>query len=473
MLNTPWPLYLRTLSISGLRGWSGQEIRFEFPVVAVAGENGCGKSTVLKAAAACYVHPSDRTLSFFPGKLFPDTAWEQTSGVTLAYRIRQGQQEREYHIQKHTQRWRYQKDRPRRQVIFQDVSRTLPLDATAGYARIAKRNTTEVSAEMLSPEITVYYSAILGRQYTSAKMAKSNLDVFRPVGVVEIGKLRYSQFHQGAGEDATLDLLSLLQNVGDNSLILIDEVEASLHPRAQRRLVHFLLWFARRKHIQVIVSTHSPYVLEELPPEGRVLLCRGPNNLDVLYGMTVNYALNRMDDVDRPELYVYTEDEESVCIATELLRATSVDLRSVRFMAAGPSNAVETIGCLAHHGKLPVSSIAVLDADCDPNPYCVKLPGTMAPERQVVTDLFEQAAQPLSLRLGSTEAELRAAAEKAMTIPDHHDWVEAMSQMLSQSRIYLWQTMCQVWVRHCVDTTQPSELVAHVKERLAGGGKPA
>jgi len=78
MQNQPWPRFLNSLRITGLRGWAGQEVRFDFPVAVVAGENGSGKSTVLKVAAVAYrnQHAPERT--FFPGSFFPDTAWEQS-----------------------------------------------------------------------------------------------------------------------------------------------------------------------------------------------------------------------------------------------------------------------------------------------------------------------------------------------------------------------------------------------------------
>jgi predicted ATP-dependent endonuclease of OLD family len=93
------------------------------------------------------------------------------------------------------------------------------------------------------------------------------------VGLLQREWGEVSQFHQGAGEDATLDLFRTLQNVPQNALLVIDEVEASLHPRAQRRLIRFLLWLSRIKRVQIILSTHSPYVLEELPQEARVFSC--------------------------------------------------------------------------------------------------------------------------------------------------------------------------------------------------------
>jgi predicted ATP-dependent endonuclease of OLD family len=92
------------------------------------------------------------------------------------------------------------------------------------------------------------------------------------VGLLEREWGELSQSPQGAGEDATLDFSRIIQGVPQSSLLIIDEVEASLHPRAQRRLTRFLLWLSRHRRVQVILSTHSPYVLEELPPEARIVM---------------------------------------------------------------------------------------------------------------------------------------------------------------------------------------------------------
>jgi predicted ATPase len=49
------------------------------------------------------------------------------------------------------------------------------------------------------------------------------------------------------------------------SLILLDEPETSLHPGAQKRLIAFLLEQIRTKHLQIVISTHSPTIVETLP----------------------------------------------------------------------------------------------------------------------------------------------------------------------------------------------------------------
>ncbi|MFD0567948.1 AAA family ATPase [Kitasatospora saccharophila] len=61
-----WPLFLERVQIDGLRGWVGEGVDFRFPVVAIAGENGAGKSTVLKVAAAAYEASQKDGHTFIP-----------------------------------------------------------------------------------------------------------------------------------------------------------------------------------------------------------------------------------------------------------------------------------------------------------------------------------------------------------------------------------------------------------------------
>lgn len=463
---SPWPKYLSSVQISGLRGWTGEEVRFEFPVTVICGENGCGKSTVLKAAAAVYRDPELPTRTYYPSKVFPDTPWDQVNNASLAYRIREGPNERQFRVSKRSERWRFQANKPKRHVIFQDVSRTLPIEATVGYAYIAKRTALEVSAKSLSPDLTLYFSSIMGRPYDSARFAISNVDAAREVGVVRNGILEYSQFHQGAGEDATLDLIALLQNVPDTALIILDEAEASLHPRAQRRLVHFLLWQARTKHLQVILSTHSPYVLEELPPEARIFLSRRNDGIDVLYGITPEFALNRMDDIDRPDLYLFTEDEESSTLVSALLRGAGVDVTRVSIVDVGPANVVNAVGVAATTPRFPVRAIGVVDADQVAQPGSIVFPGTGSPELSVFSDIRAGAVSALAGRLTLSEGALSTSLDQAMSAVDSHDWPSQLARLAGQTPAFLWETMCQVWVKECVSPSQLEQFVEPIRRLL-------
>lgn len=73
-------------------------------------------------------------------------------------------------------------------------------------------------------------SYVLGHQYERARFVGTNINATREVGLLTKKFGEVSQFHQGAGEDTILDSFKLLQTIPNQSLLVIDEVENSLHP---------------------------------------------------------------------------------------------------------------------------------------------------------------------------------------------------------------------------------------------------
>ena len=84
-----FPKHLEWIEINGIRGWTGQRVDFNFPIVAICGENGSGKSTIIQTAASIYESASDET--HFASSFFPDTAWDSLSGIILKASIKEGQ----------------------------------------------------------------------------------------------------------------------------------------------------------------------------------------------------------------------------------------------------------------------------------------------------------------------------------------------------------------------------------------------
>ena len=76
-----------------------------------------------------------------------------------------------------------------------------------------------------------------------------------------------------AGERAILRLSQSIADLHD-ALVLIDDVEAGLHPWAQQLLMAHLQQLSLLNSLQFIVTTHSPAVLESVHPLARVFLER-------------------------------------------------------------------------------------------------------------------------------------------------------------------------------------------------------
>lgn len=448
-----WPQFLQMIQIEGLRGWAGQSVELNFPVVAIVGENGSGKSTLLKVAACVYDN-KEKDKRFYPSTFFVETHWDKIQGVKIDFRVKRGPNVESFRITKPTARWRVPENGPKREVFLLDIARTLPLDASVGYAKIARLAAAEVESAEISDAFRERLSHVLGRNYTKARFATSDVDKKRPVGLLEREWGELSQFHQGAGEDATLDLFRTLQGLPENSLLLVDEVEASLHPRAQRRLARFLLWLARQRRIQVILSTHSPYVLQELPQEARILLLPGPQGLSVVYGVSAEFAMSRLDDEVHPEVHVFVEDRDAEILLREILASdenTAKLLQRIEINPVGPANVVIMLGGLGKNGKLPYRSLAILDGDHS-DASCQQLPGTLAPERMVYSDLKAKGWPNLAQRFGIGAGSLLTALEDAMLEPDHHRWNAKVGDQILKSSVSVWEILASEWCRSCLNS---------------------
>jgi len=71
-----------------------------------------------------------------------------------------------------------------------------------------------------------------------------------------------------SGERQILTLFGeLLRHLRPRSIVLIDEVEMSLHPALQRAVIHKLRALARKHDLQVILTTHSMEIVAAVAPE--------------------------------------------------------------------------------------------------------------------------------------------------------------------------------------------------------------
>jgi predicted ATPase len=159
---------------------------------------------------------------------------------------------------------------------------------------MAKRDVKETEFKAFDADTLDRLSCIMGRNYDLAKLAKTDADETRTVPVLSKDGAPYSGFHGGAGEIVMAELLQ--RQVPKYSVLLIDEIETSLHPRTQRRLIRDIATICRNLEVQCILTTHSPYVLDELPPEGRIYLMENDGQKKIIVGVSPAFAMTKMDD---------------------------------------------------------------------------------------------------------------------------------------------------------------------------------
>ncbi|MBD2695192.1 AAA family ATPase [Anabaena catenula] len=95
------------------------------------------------------------------------------------------------------------------------------------------------------------------------------------------------------GTMLTLGLLTVLMNPNQPNLVLLDDVEQGLHPKAQRELMTvFKEIIAENPNLQIIFSTHSPYIIDALAPSQVHILNNSKS------GFTMSKRLDEHPDVE-------------------------------------------------------------------------------------------------------------------------------------------------------------------------------
>lgn len=459
---TAWPKRLEWLEIEGIRGWTGQRVDFTFPIVALVGENGSGKSTVLQAAAAAYRSvPKDRYASDF----FPDTPYEKIEGANIRFSVRQGNDSTIKTIRKPTNRWRGNPERPERRVEYVDLRRIQPVGARVGYGRLLKSGVAEGAFSEFDADRLARLTQIINKSYSRAGISITSAGDDKPIPVLEKDGVKYSGFHQGAGEIAAAELLAV--DYPRYGIILIDEVETSLHPRAQRRLMRDLARVARERELQIILTTHSPYILGELPPEARIYLMEGSSGKSVVAGVSPEFAMTQMDDEQHPECDIYVEDARSAALVSEMLVRESRELLSrSKVIPFGTASVGMSLGLMNSQNRFPRASVVFLDGDQSPAPGCKLLPGGDAPEIVVFGALQSQGWRDVASMINRRPAETIDALNAAMPLANHHHWVQAAADRLVVGSDILWRALVVSWCNHCASSAEIEAVAGPVQDAL-------
>lgn len=275
---------LTQVTVEGLRGIERLEVPLTYPVCVLAGPNGCGKSTVLFSMASAYQPAWAGPKDLVPSSLFPDFRSKQAglptdsrSAVTISF---------DYLIdgQSRQMRWRRKKSwnrsgieggkSPERGVYLRTLANLSNPSEVRSLLQLGRhalqRSQVDAALITLAHRILPWTYEGLTRMTSGSKEL---LFVER-----DAGQVHYSEFHMSSGERSVLRLSLELSQLR-NALVLIDEVEAGLHPFTQQVLMLELQRLALRNHLQIVVATHSSVVLESVPVEARVFLERQGDNV--------------------------------------------------------------------------------------------------------------------------------------------------------------------------------------------------
>lgn len=390
--------YLRKINISKLRAFTEQTIIFDFPVTALIGPNGGGKTTVLSSCALLYKTMQPR--SFFTKS--PQFDLEMQNWSVSFEAIDRNITKTD--IVKRTasfSKLKWSRDALDRQVLFFGVSRTLPAVERRDLSKFTNKNITysESQITILSEHAAQSISRILGKDVSNYKVVqnKANGDVTLFAGETKDG-CKFSEFHFGAGESSVIKMVNAIDEAEQNALILIEEIENGLHPVAAQKLVEYLITIADTKAVQVVFTTHSEHVINCLPSNAVWAALDGnlqQGKLDIM-------SLRMLTGDVGEKLAIFVEDKFSKTWVSAILRTDkNIALDGIEiYVMGGDGTAVIVHKSRANDPTVKIPSICIVDGDsrqldCHLDKI-FRLPGE-APETYIYDSVLETIDKTIAL----------------------------------------------------------------------------
>ena len=274
-------IFLDALNIRNFRGIQDLTISFKFPVCVLAGANACGKTTVLFACSCAYKVPGAGIKDFVPTTLFPNLT---VKGNPTISDVEDATVFEYYYTQngkKSNMRWSKGKSwnksggqQPERMLYLRTLAN---LTSPSEVRSVLQIGQGVFNTETLTSDLIAFAQRILPFNYAKITILKKGKKTLM-IATREEENGQYSEFHMSSGERAILHISRDLSNLKD-AIVLIDEIEAGLHPFTQQQIMLELQRLALRNDLQIIVTSHSPVILDCVPIEARIFLERTANNV--------------------------------------------------------------------------------------------------------------------------------------------------------------------------------------------------
>ncbi len=464
---------LLRMHIKGFRNHVNTILDIESPVTAFCGVNGSGKSTILQLAASAYqasVGTRYYVSTFILAGSLDTRPFRDDASVDFSYAEPAAPDGRvpvrNLTLTRSGGSWAGYDRQPQRAVTFLGSGFYLPhAERDQAFKNLISDGTfTSRSNLRLADTVIERVSGILLCKYDSAHRHSMRKRYARQLTQVikarRASGLEYSEANMGSGEARLYALVTRVEAAPEKSLVLIEEPETSLHPCAQFELGKYLVETAKRRKLQILVTTHSEYLMLALPQRSRILLKRDDGGVTPIAGVGVRQAISMMDGFAMPSVYIVVEDDVAEAVVAELLRKHDADfLKTVRVLISGDSGQIQRMMSVFEDQKIPVC--AVRDADKGENRrlHVFRLFGSRPPE----VEIFASAS--FRERCTKDHGVEWDAADIANKKLDHHRWFDILCTQTALKRAEILPLAARAYLAG-ISETERQGLVDQIKASI-------
>lgn len=353
---------INSLHIEKLKGLEGFDISFEDKnITAIFGENGCGKSTVLHALACFYRAENANAETNYFTRFFKKVGGSAWAGSKMTVQFTINDIPTSIVYEKAVDRWKPRiSQRPQRNTYYIGIDSCVP---SIEKETVTKTSYSMHAAENVANKDSIIRSAskIMGRCYED--YAKQNCDKREYNKVNVQGGIQYTSLSMGAGEQRIFTILEKIYSVPEYSLILIDELDLTMHTTAFIRLLDIMVSVANERNLQIVFTTHREEIASRTDINIRHIWKPANQNQSLCLNQTNPMCIYRLNGTIQKDYEVYVEDDLAEAIVNSVLREENI-LNYVKVIRFGDaSNAFSVAAGLCIQGQLSDKQLIIIDGD--------------------------------------------------------------------------------------------------------------
>lgn len=167
----------------------------------------------------------------------------------------------------------------------------------------------------------------------------------------------------GAGEQRLFRILSLSVTVPKYSLVIIDEIDLTLHSGALNKLITHIVELADKNNLQVVFTSHRQEIATRTDINIRHIVPSVNNSNTLCLEQTTTECVERLTGSPIRPIEIFVEDDVAKSIVEHIAEEQKIKSKvSVRTFGDA-ANAFRVIAGLQLSGKLTDNIIAVTDGD--------------------------------------------------------------------------------------------------------------
>jgi predicted ATPase len=351
------------IEIERFRHIADLDITLDHPVTLLAGTNKVGKTSIL-LLLACSHEKFMRLDASKPEPTWREHGWKDVLAFTsyeneandysyklkwrLGTKVSTGEGKRLASSKAWSGLGKKAKDRTnakikKREVRLIDLERLLP---ARSFSASLLRKAAAGQNTALSKDIVRAFCYILELPYIeTCEILEVAGHVNKRCYLIKAPGSNYSSYSAASGEESLINLLRDILEAPNDSLILIDELEAGFHPSVQRKLAKVICQISWEQKKQFVITTHSSTLIDALPSASRKFIEFHNNQYRCIAGISPQAALSKMDSIGHPLVRLYCEDDLAEFMIRKVTTTISKEYKNFsrlfEIVRSGPANMVK------------------------------------------------------------------------------------------------------------------------------------